>query len=145
MASGIYTILFIGSILFLARKKAEEEANFLSKIMGFFLLGAFNFTFNEVSLPLGFFVYILFFRPKLNADVKRLAAILGVLVFILTFWIFPQWENRPKSIEHELGSVYTMDFSAEDERIRQELKLEDKNWKLEDLEVEYAKDGRIID
>ncbi|RSD26859.1 hypothetical protein [Mesobacillus subterraneus] len=149
MASGVYTILFIGSILFLARKKAEEEANFLPKIIGYFVLGSLNLTINQVSVPLGFFVYMLFFRPKLNVEVKRWAALLGLLAFILTFWMIPfanhQWESRPKSIESVLGSVYTMDLKGENERIRQELKLEDQNWGLEDFEVDYDQDGRIID
>jgi hypothetical protein len=145
MASGVYTILFLGSILFLARKKDESEAYFLPKIIGCFLLGSFAFTFNGFSLPLGFFVYLLFLRPKLNVDVKRVAALLGVIAFILTYWIVPQWESRPKSIERELGSVYTIDFKEENERIMHELEIDDKNWRLEDFEVEYAKDRRIIE
>jgi hypothetical protein len=148
MASGVYTVLFVVSILYLVRKKVEEEANFLPKIIGYFILGSLNLTLNEVSLPLGFFVYLLFFRPRVNIRAKQMAAYLGVFAFILTFWILPFADNQlvslPKSIDSELGSVYEIDFKHENERIIHEIGLEEKDWKLEDFEVEYGKDSRII-
>jgi hypothetical protein len=149
MTSIVYTVILIVSFLFLVWKKDEAESYFPLKIIGYFILGSFAFNFNQISLPLGFIVYLLFFRPTLNVDVKRMASLFGVLAFILVHWILPfaihEWESRPIFIEHELGSVYTMNFQDEYELVKQELKLENHNLRLEDFEVDYVKDGRITD
>lgn len=149
MATIVYTIILIASFLFLVLKRDESEAYFPLKITGYFILGSFAFNFNEISLPLGFSVYLLFFRPTLNAHIKRMAAVFGVLAFILVHWILAvaiyEWESRPIFTEHELGSVYTMNFQDEYELVKQELKLENQNLMLKDFEVDYVKDGRITD
>ncbi|CAM3900231.1 hypothetical protein [Mesobacillus thioparans] len=148
MVAGVYPILLLGSILFLARKKDDSEPYFLLKIIGYFMLGSFAFTVNDFSVPLGFLVYLLAFRPKLNLRAKRLAAYFGVIAFILTYWILPmvsnEWEGRPAYIESELGSVYNVNFQDENELITQKLESSGNSWRLEEFEVEYAKDGRII-
>lgn len=149
MASIVYTVLLIASFLFLVRKNDGAESYFPLKIIGYFILGSFAFNFNQISLPLGFGVYLLFFRPKLNPQVKRIAAVFGVFAFIFVHWIIPyavdEWKSRPLFIEHELGSVYTMNFQNEYELVKQELKLENNSLRLEDFEVDYTEDGRITD
>ncbi|GGM38407.1 hypothetical protein GCM10011351_25650 [Paraliobacillus quinghaiensis] len=149
MVSIVYTVILIVSFLFLVWKKDEAESYFPLKIIGYFILGSFAFNFNQITVPLGFIVYLLFFRPTLNVDVKRMASIFGVLAFILVHWILPfaihEWESRPIFIEHELGSVYTMNFQGEYGLIKQELKLENQNLRLENFGVDYVKDGRITD
>ncbi|MGD6834949.1 hypothetical protein ACQCT5_22865 [Sutcliffiella halmapala] len=149
MATIIYTVILITSFFLLVWKKNDEESYFLLKIIGYFILGSFAFNFNQFSLPLGFIVYLLFFRPTLNIDVKRMATVFGVLAFILVHWILPfaihEWDSRLKFIEHELGSVYTMNFQEEYELLKQELRLENHNIKLEDFEVDYVKNGRMTD
>lgn len=149
MASIIYTVILIVSSLFLVWKKDEAESYFPLKIIGYFILGSFAFNFNQIPLPIGFIVYLFFFRPKLNVDVKRMASVIGVLAFILVHWILPfaihEWESRPIVIEHELGSVYSMNFQDEYEQVKQELELENNNLRLEDFEVNYVKDGNITD
>lgn len=149
MASIVYTALLLGSFLFLVRKKEDTEAYFLLKIIGYFVLGSFALNFNQISIPFGFIAYLLFFRPKLNVHVKRMATVFGVLAFMLIHWILPycihKWESRPIFIEHKLGSVYTMDFHDEYTLIKQELKLKNTNLMLEDFEVDYVKDGRITE
>lgn len=149
MASIVYTVILLVSFLFLVWKKDDTESYFPLKIIGYFVLGSFAFNFNQISLPLGFLAYLLFFRPKLNVHVKRIASVLGVLAFILIHWILPfainEWESRPRFIEHEIGSVYTMNFQDEYDLIKQELKLENNSLRLEDFEVDYVEDGRITD
>lgn len=149
MASIVYAVILIVSFLFLVRKMDEAESYFPLKIIGYFIVGSFAFNFNQIPLPLGFIVYLLFFRPTLNVDVKRMASVFGVLAFILVHWILPfaihEWQSRPIFIEHELGSVYTMNFQDEYEQVKQELKIENNNLRLEDFEVNYVKDGRITD
>lgn len=143
----VYLVILIVSFLFLVRKKNEAESYFRLKIIGYFILGSFAFYFNEISLPLGFIVYLLFLRPTLNVGEKRMAAVFGFLAFILVHWILPfaihEWESRPLYIDHELGSVYTMNFQDEYELVKQELKLKNENCRLERFEVEYDKDGRV--
>lgn len=149
MASIVYTVILIVSFLFLVWKKDEAETYFPLKIIGYFILGSFALNFNQITVPLGFIAYLLFFRPTLNIDVKRMASVFGVLAFILVHWILPfaihEWESRPIFIEHELGSVYTMNFQDEYELVKQELKLGNHNFKLENFEVAYVKNGRVTD
>jgi hypothetical protein len=147
MASIIYTIILIVVLLILIREKKDEESYFRVKIIGYFILGSFAFNLNQIPLPLGFVLYLLFFRPKVNGNVKHLAAIYGVLTFVLVHWILPfaiqEWENRPHSIEHEINSVYSMDFQNEFKLIKGKFNLENNELKLEDFEVDYVKDGSI--
>ena len=149
MASIVYTVLLLVSFLFLVKKKSDTESYFPIVIIGYFVLGSFAFNFNQISLPLGFVVYLIFFRPRLNVDVKRLAAVFGVLAFILIHWLLPfainEWESRPTYIEHKLGSVYTLNFEKENDLIKQELNLDNNSLSLEDFEVDYVKNGRITD
>lgn len=149
MASIVYTVILIVSFLFLVWKNDDKESYFPLKIIGYFILGSFAFNFNQISLPLGFVVYLIFFRPKLNVQVKRISAVFGFLAFIFVQWAIPYamdgWGNRPIFIEHELGSVYTMNFQEEYELVKQELNLENNSLRLEDFEVDYTEDGRITD
>ena len=149
MVSIVYIVILLISFLFLVRKKEETESYLPLKIIGYFVLGSFAFTINQLSLPLGFIVYLMFFRPKLNGHVKRIAVVMGFLAFMLVQWILPyainQWEGRPVFIKHELSSVYKVNFQDEYERITQELKLENNSLRLEDFEVDYVEDGRMTD
>ncbi|MDF2556321.1 MAG: hypothetical protein K0R71_149 [Bacillales bacterium] len=149
MASFVYPLILIISFLFLMKKGDETESNFPLKIIGYFILGSFAFKINQISLPLGFVVYLLFFFPKLNEDVKRKAAVFGVLTFLLTFWSIPfvieKWENRPTYIDHQLGSVYTMNFQKEYELVKKQIRFNKMEIKLEDFRVNYNKDGRITE
>lgn len=89
MASIVYTVLLIVNVIFLVRKKADEESNFPLKIIGYFILGSFAFNMNQISLPVGFVVYLLFFHPKVNGQVKRKAAVSGVIAFVVVHWMIP--------------------------------------------------------
>ncbi|WP_340373214.1 hypothetical protein [Peribacillus sp. FSL E2-0218] len=149
MASIVYTAILISSIIFLARKNVDKETYFPLKILGYFILGSFTFNINQISLPLGFIVYLIFFRPKLNVQGKRIAAVFGFLAFIIVQWMTPYvidgWKNRPISMEHELGSVYTVDFQEENERVMQELNVKSSSLRLDNFEVDYTEDGSITD
>ncbi|MGE6378156.1 hypothetical protein [Peribacillus muralis] len=149
MATIVYTVILIVSFIFLMRKKDDKDNYFPLKIIGYFILGSFEFKLNQISLPLGFIVYLIFFRPKLNIQVKRQAATFGFFAFIIVQWIIPgvinSYENRSISIKHELGSVYEVDFQEENERVMHELNVESSGLKLEDFEVNYTEEGRITD
>jgi hypothetical protein len=149
MSSIVYTVLLIVIVLFLVRKKTDEESNFPLKIIGYFILGSFAFNMNQISLPVGFVVYLLFFHPKVNGQVKRKAAVLGVMAFVVVHRIIPiaieEWENRTITIEHKLDSIYTINLQDENELVKQELNVETDPWRLENLEVNYNENGRITD
>ncbi|GAE36212.1 hypothetical protein [Halalkalibacter akibai] len=149
MDSIVYSIMLLGSFLFLYKKREDTEPYFQLKLIGYFILGSFALNFDQVSLPLGFVVYLLFLYPHLNEQVKRRAAVLGVLAFIIVQWIIPftidEWQSRPVFIKHEIESVYSMNFLDEFERVREELKLEDNSLELENFKLEYTKEGQIRD
>ncbi|MBM7602652.1 hypothetical protein JOC75_000622 [Metabacillus crassostreae] len=149
MLSIIYTVLLIVSFILLVRRKAETEAYFSLKIVGYFILGSFAINLNQFTLPLGFILYLLFFRPKLNVDVKQMAAVFGVAAFILVHWILPfainEWQSRPIMIERELDSVYTLNFQDEYDQIKEKLKIVHNHLRLDDFEVNYGQNGQITD
>ncbi|MGM7685103.1 hypothetical protein ACSVDA_23640 [Cytobacillus sp. Hm23] len=149
MVTNVYNVLLIVCSLYLVWKKGEVESYFPLKVVGYFILGSFAFSFNQITLPLGFILYILFFRPALNVEVKRMAAVLGVITFTIVHWILPyainEWQSRPLFIEHELGSVYTINFQDEYDLIKQKLELEELNLRLKNFEVDYVKDGTITE
>ncbi|MBM7660328.1 hypothetical protein JOC85_001095 [Bacillus mesophilus] len=149
METNLYTVVLIVSIIYLIRKKGEEEENFSIKIIGYFLLGTFSLNLNQFSLPLGFIVYLLFFRPTLNVKVKRMAAVFGLVAFVFMNYILPyaihSYESRPIMIEHELESVYELNFQAEYERVTRELDLNNHNVMIQNFNINYLKDGDITD
>lgn len=149
IASIVYIVFIIIGLIYLIRKKSDTEAYFSLKMIGYYILGAFAFNINQIALPLGFLIYLLFLRPKLNIQIKRQAALLGLIVFIVVQWIMPisgyLWENRTINIEQELGSVYTIDFQEENALITKELKLEDSSVKLENFKMNYTQSGKIKD
>jgi di/tricarboxylate transporter len=61
-------------LVYLNKNRADEEEFLFIKLIGYYLLGAFRFNFNEFPLPAGFAVYLLFFRPTLNTETKKIAA-----------------------------------------------------------------------
>jgi hypothetical protein len=149
LASFVYTGILIVSVLFLVRKRMDVETYFPLKIFGYFILGSFAFHMNEISLPLGFAVYLLLFHPKLNAQIKRKAAFLGFLSFILVHWLLPfaidGWNSRAIHIDREIGSVYEANFQEEWELVRKDLKLDNVHLRLKDFQLEYAENGSLRD
>lgn len=149
MATIVYTILFLFSFFLLTRKKEEAESKFPLKLIGYFVIGSIAFTINHLALPIGFVVYLVFFRPKFNVKVKRIATVLGLLTFVIIKWLLPfstyAWESRLLIIEHELGSAYTIKLQDEYELIKQELSHKNNSLKLEDFVLNYEEDGRITD
>ncbi|TRZ40393.1 hypothetical protein CEQ21_05635 [Niallia circulans] len=149
IASIVYIVLVVGGLVYLIKKKRDTEAKFPLKIIGYYILGVFAFKFNGIALPLGLIIYLLFFRPKVNADIKRQAAIFGFIIFIIVQWITPitvdMWESRTITIEHELESAYTIDFANENELVTKELKLEESNIKLDNFRMNYTQSGKITD
>ncbi|WP_026583422.1 hypothetical protein [Bacillus sp. J33] len=78
----IALLIWAAGIYLLFRNREEEEELLLLKLIGYYLLGSFNFNVNGLVLPLGF-VISLFLKPQQNKSVKRGSAIFGLAMMIL--------------------------------------------------------------
>lgn len=98
----IVTALIIGSLVMLYRKRTDPENGLGWKLLGHMLLGGFTFAINNFKLPLGFVVYLLFFRkPRSNLSVKDKAALLGLLMYVLQLVVPPivhYLDSEPQSL-----------------------------------------------
>ncbi len=82
----LFNLLLFSLLVILYRRRSTDEAGLVFKIAGYFLLGAFTFNLNNVGLPLGFVIYLLFFRhPPTNPEIKQQAALLGLVLYISQF------------------------------------------------------------
>ncbi|KIL38489.1 hypothetical protein SD70_25950 [Gordoniibacillus kamchatkensis] len=79
----IATIVVIAGLVLLYQRRDEEERHLAWKLLGCYVLGSFVFNVMNVPVPLGIGVYLVFFRPRSNAAVKRYAAFFGLLVAIV--------------------------------------------------------------
>ena len=82
----LFNLLLLSLLVILYRRRSTNEAGLVFKIVGYFLLGAFTLNLNNVGLPLGFVIYLLFFRnPTTNPEIKRQAALLGLVLYVAQF------------------------------------------------------------
>lgn len=134
-------------VLYYFYKKREENENYLFiKLIGYSILGGFTFSINEIRLPLGFVVYLLFFaRPKLNKSAKQRAAYLGLFIFIIQL-IVPSVDNnlfeRPRTVVSEGRNVYGYDFEKNWLTVTNKFKV-DPDARMEKFEVGYHKNGEF--
>lgn len=118
-----------------------EDVIFL-KLLGYSLLGGFVFRLNEIPIPLGFIIILLFFNPKVNKAAKIRAACLGLaLLFLLPLasdWYF----EHPVNVAASGSNLYSLDFNRDWEAIRGKIGTL-QQYKLNDFEVSYNPDGEI--
>lgn len=81
--SVLATIVVIVLLAIIYARRERNESILGLKLIGYYLLGSFVFNVNGVPVPLGFLVYLLVFRPPVNAAVKRYAAVLGLIFALL--------------------------------------------------------------
>lgn len=132
-------------ILILYRKSQEEEPLLLLKLFGFTVLGAFMLDINGIKLPLGFIVFLLFFRKsKGNTKMKNSAAYIGLIIFMLGILI-PQIENvifeRTHHVELLDTNFYSGSLVEELEHIKDQLNMDDNSLEVHDLELTINQDG----
>lgn len=141
-------IMFILSIivaLVLYRRSNEEESFLLLKLFGYTLLGAFMLDLNGLKLPLGFAVFLLFFRKvKVNTETKHIAAHVGLVIFMLGVFI-PQIENLIYERTHRVDLIETNFYSGslveELEHLRDQLNIDGNSIELRGLDFTIDKDG----
>jgi len=143
----ILSLLFIitGIIFIIKKKKEEEEKNIAWKVIGYFILGGATFTINKFPLPVGFIIFILLFRPKINRKAKTYAAMLGLFGFLMnvsSVWLENYMFERPRHIELATTNLYELSFTGQYEKLQNELNISDQA-KLNEFTIEFSKSGEI--
>lgn len=145
------SLFFIASIIFIMVKiKDDEEPYYVLKIMGYYLLGTFRFSFNTIHIPLGFIIFFLFLRsPQKNLRGKRYAAVLGLVALVLTL-IIPvvgeSYYERTRYVEIATTNVYKLDFQSHWKEVAERLELNENAMsraRVEDLDIDYEEDGEL--
>jgi hypothetical protein len=82
------SILIMVTLLILIYRIREVNETYLGmKLLGYYYLGAFNLNI-YILIPLGIIIYLLLFRPKINAKVKMYSALSG-FTFMIISYLFP--------------------------------------------------------
>ncbi|MEH7883851.1 hypothetical protein V7654_05955 [Bacillus sp. JJ1609] len=83
----IIGLLLLALLVFILNKKREvDEEGLPLKLVGYYTLGLFNLTLNGIVIPLGFIIS-LFMKPATNREVKRIAAVTGLIVMLIVQFI----------------------------------------------------------
>jgi hypothetical protein len=80
----IPTIIVVIILILIYQKRSSNEDYLGLKLLGYYLLGGFNFNL----IPVGFVIFLVLFHPQYNKIAKRNAAICG-LIFIILSQLFP--------------------------------------------------------
>ncbi|KAF0820698.1 MULTISPECIES: hypothetical protein [unclassified Cytobacillus] len=78
----IFLLIWAAGIYLLFRSRNEEEEHLVLKLIGYYILGTFTFSFNGIILPVGF-VISLFLKPGKNRGVKRISSVFGLVIMLL--------------------------------------------------------------
>ena len=141
----IFVILYL---VYLYVKKCEEKENYLGvKLIGFYLLGAFTFNFNNFSfiIPVGFAIYLIFMSSKqrTNNIIKKKACIMG-LIIVCFGWINTMIYNAVEYRDEEITikNLSVKSLKNDYEMIKKELDIDDFA-SVESLELEYKENNKI--
>ena len=138
-------ILIIGYLRYLYNKKEEVEEYLGFKLVGFYILGLFTFSFNfkyiKFVLPIGFIIYLLFMKNKerKNNIIKKKATVFGFIILCLggiNSIIYNNVEYRDRVIPMESIS---MDSLKDNYKIlKKELDIDNQAF-IEKFELDYNK------
>ncbi|SFG26465.1 hypothetical protein SAMN05216353_13119 [Halobacillus alkaliphilus] len=147
----LYLILYIvqfGIILYIYRKWGRDEPYLLLKLLGYSVMGSFSFTTNQWSLPLGFIIFLMFFRePAWNRLAKRYAAYLGLFLYLTSLIISPvqnyvyEWP-RHVDVSQSLSASEGFDFNEHWNMITHTFG-DIHNPRLQRLEMEFTDEGAV--
>lgn len=143
-----YLVILILTIL-IYRKSDELEPSLMWKLIGYTILGGFSFQFNEWKLPLGFLIYLLFFRNiKVNAKAKKRAVYLGLVIFLVSTivpWVQNYLYEQPKEITVLNPNFYEGSLAKEWENIHSKLGNKENSVKVLDFDMAISDEGEIED
>jgi hypothetical protein len=114
--------------------------------LGFTLLGAFFLDWNGIGLPVGFVVFLLFFRkPVFNSEAKFYAANFGLALFLLGSILIPDVEKMIYERTHHVdvldANFYSGSLAGEVEHVKEEFDMEGNTIELRGLDMTIQKDG----
>ncbi|TYR73864.1 hypothetical protein FZC79_17250 [Rossellomorea vietnamensis] len=142
---GALFLLQAMGIFYIYSRSKTDEPNILLKLAGYSTLGAFSFGFNTIKLPLGFIVFILFFKPDTNFKRKREAAFLGFAVFLISLAI-PLLQKTayewPAVVELESHHLNSISFEEEWKKVQEELGMGSYSV-VKRFETTFDKDGEL--
>lgn len=142
----LLTLSVLIVFIFIYRKyKTDNEEFLLLKLIGYYLLGSFRFNFNKISLPAGFIVYLVFFRPQINKPVKKAIASLGLFVFIcglLIPVIQKSYFERQRVVNASSTNIFTIDLKKDHNAIKQKLGISEYT-RIEDFYASFENSGAI--
>lgn len=144
----IYILIPTIALLVIRKRNGVSEQNFILKWIGYYMLGALSFAFNEMVIPLGFLIYFLYLRPKSkeNGGLKGTAAMLGLTFFFVQL-ASPTIEanvfQRPHEIQGEQENIYEFSFQEPWELVSKEFGISTSDVKLNRYKITYQKDGSI--
>ncbi|MGD6967340.1 hypothetical protein ACQCVP_12985 [Rossellomorea vietnamensis] len=141
----IILVLSIIVILVLYAKSKDAESFLLIKLAVYTYIGAFMLDLDDVKLPLGFAVFLLFFRnPKINAGTKQLAAFAGLGIFMLNV-IIPQVETmifqRTHHVDIQDTNFYSGSLADELEHLKDYFNIDRNSTELRGLDLVIHEDG----
>ena len=84
----IMLIITIVGLYFIYKKRMENEKYFIGKIIFYFCLGNSYIGFGKFRFPVWALLMLLFMSEKLNLKSKRLAILLGLFSFFITYYLF---------------------------------------------------------
>lgn len=141
----VITLLSIPLLVLAYKKREEDESRLGWKIAGYYLLGSFTLNLNDLALPLGFLLFLLFFRPVKNRATKQNAAYLGLVLF-LSQLIVPAIEEyiyeRPREIAASSSHPFQVDFNEDWAMIQKKFEV-NSDARLDDFRAEYQKNGQL--
>jgi hypothetical protein len=139
-------VLSIAVVIVLYRKSDEEEPYLLAKLIGYTILGTAMFNLNGFPIPVGFIIFILFFRNiRANVWSKNRAAYTGFTVFLLSVilsFAVQEWYEWPRKVTLQETNFYEGSLLDEWTNIKKELDVEnDYGVKLTRFSVVIDKEG----
>jgi hypothetical protein len=140
----ILTLVVIIFLILIYRRSDKNEEFLFLKLIGYYFLGAFRFNFNEFAVPLGFIVYLIAFRPKINIQYKKVAAVIGLVVFAVGVAL-PKYNDylftKPIKVSADSVNLFDNSLNQDWESIKEKLKVNDI--RMNDFQVEFEKDGKV--
>lgn len=127
------------------RLKSEEEAYLPIKLIGFYILGTFRFSLNKLAIPLGFIIFLLFFRPTRNIKAKKACAYVGIAVFVVSISapaVSNAFFERTRFIESNSQNFYHLELRKDFDTISSRLGIKG-SIRLNDLRMDYDNVGKI--
>ncbi|WP_243292100.1 hypothetical protein [Bacillus sp. FJAT-47783] len=142
----LYVLIIVAGLIFIYQKRQEEERYFGWKLIGYFLLGTFSFYFDTFAIPVGFFIFLFFMRPKVNKKIKTYAAVFGLAMFLMNIasqYAEHYWFERPRSIDLTTDNVFDLSIIEHYERLQKKAEISDEAV-LQDYTVAFTKTGELL-